>query len=115
MQAALSQRGVPYQWGGETPGVGFDCSGLMQWAWRQAGISLPRSAAAQYGVGVSVPRSALQAGDLVFFGGSAGSIYHVGMMVSPTEMVHAPTEGEDVQVVSLSVMSDYFGAKRLVG
>ncbi|HEY0497989.1 MAG TPA: C40 family peptidase [Kutzneria sp.] len=117
MQAALSQRGVMYQWGGETPGKGggFDCSGLMQWAWRQAGISLPRSAAAQYGPGKSVSRGALQAGDVVFFGTSASNIYHVGMMVSPTEMVHAPTEGEPVQVQSLSVMSDYFGAKRYVG
>ncbi|EWM12735.1 MULTISPECIES: C40 family peptidase [unclassified Kutzneria] len=115
MQAALSQRGVPYQWGGERAGSGFDCSGLMQWAWAQAGISIPRSAAAQYGPGKSVPRSALQAGDVVFFGSTASNIYHVGMMVSPTEMVHAPTEGETVKVVSLSVMSDYFGAKRYVG
>ncbi|MFI9382322.1 NlpC/P60 family protein [Kutzneria sp. NPDC052558] len=115
MDAALGQRGTPYQWGGETPNVGFDCSGLMQWAWRQAGVSLPRSAAAQYSVGKSVSKGALQAGDLVFFGSTASNIYHVGMMVSPTQMVHAPTEGEVVQVVSLSVMSDYFGAKRLVG
>ena len=115
MAAALGQRGTPYQWGGETPHVGFDCSGLMQWSWRQAGVSLPRSAAAQYGVGVSVGKGELEAGDLVFFGNSASSIYHVGMMVSPTEMVHAPTEGETVQVVPLSSLSDYFGAKRLVG
>ncbi|WP_211762522.1 C40 family peptidase [Kutzneria sp. CA-103260] len=115
MDAALSQRGVMYQWGGESEGVGFDCSGLMQWSWRQAGVSIPRSAAAQYTVGVSVARSALQAGDLVFFGSTASNIYHVGMMVSPTQMVHAPTQGEPVKVVSLSVMSDYFGAKRLAG
>jgi cell wall-associated NlpC family hydrolase len=115
MQAALSQRGVMYQWGGETPGEGFDCSGLMQWAWGRAGISLPRSAAAQFGPGKSVARGALQAGDVVFFGTSASNIYHVGMMVSPTEMVHAPTQGEPVQVQPLSVMPDYFGAKRYVG
>ena len=115
MAAALGQRGVAYQWGGEFPGKGFDCSGLMQWAWGQAGVSLPRSAAAQYTVGKSVSRDALEAGDLVFFGGSASGIYHVGMMVSPTEMVHAPTEGETVRVVPLSSMSGYFGAKRLVG
>jgi cell wall-associated NlpC family hydrolase len=115
MQAALSQRGVPYQWGGETPGDGFDCSGLMQWAWGQAGISLPRSAAAQFGPGKSVSRSDLQAGDVVFFGTSASNIYHVGMMVSPTEFVHAPAQNQVVKVQSLSVMSDYFGAKRYVG
>jgi cell wall-associated NlpC family hydrolase len=116
MDAALGQRGTPYHYGMETPGVGFDCSGLIQWAWAQAGVSLPRSAAAQYGSGVPVSRGDLQAGDLVFFSqGGASAIYHVGMMVSPTEMVHAPTEGEPVQVVSLSVMRDYFGAKRLAG
>ena len=115
MQAALSQRGVAYQWGGETEGVGFDCSGLMQWAWGQAGISLPRSAAAQFGPGKSVARGDLQAGDVVFFGTSASNIYHVGMMVSPTEMVHAPTQNQVVKVQPLSVMSDYFGAKRYVG
>jgi cell wall-associated NlpC family hydrolase len=116
MDAALGQRGTPYHYGMESPGIGFDCSGLIQWAWAQAGVSLPRSAAAQYGSGVSVDRSDLQAGDLVFFSqGGAGAIYHVGMMVSPTEMVHAPTEGESVKVVPLSTMRDYFGAKRLVG
>jgi peptidoglycan DL-endopeptidase CwlO len=115
MQAALSQRGVPYQWGGEEAGVGFDCSGLMQWAWAQAGISLPRSAAAQFGPGKSVARSDLQAGDVVFFGTSASNIYHVGMMVSSTEFVHAPTQNQVVKVQPLSVMSDYFGAKRYVG
>ena len=87
----------------------------MQWSWRQAGITLPRSAAAQYGVGKSVSRGDLQAGDLVFFGTSASNIWHVGMMVSATEMVHAPTQNEVVKVVPLSTMSDYFGAKRLVG
>ena len=115
MDAALSQRGVMYQWGGESPNSGFDCSGLMQWAWSQAGVSIPRSAAAQYSVGKSVSKGALQAGDLVFFGSTASNIYHVGMMVSPTQMVHAPTQGESVKVVPLSVMSDYFGAKRLAG
>ncbi|REH48710.1 cell wall-associated NlpC family hydrolase [Kutzneria buriramensis] len=116
MDAALGQRGTPYHYGMETPGVGFDCSGLMQWAWAQAGVSLPRSAASQYGSGVSVGRGELQAGDLVFFSsGGVSGIYHVGMMVSATEMVHAPTEGESVKVVPLSSLSDYFGAKRLAG
>jgi peptidoglycan DL-endopeptidase CwlO len=118
MRAALSQRGVPYRWGGEIVGQGFDCSGLMQWAFRQAGIPLPRSAAAQYAVGKSVSESDLQAGDLVFFGNSASSIYHVAMFVGDGKVVHAPTEGETVRVVPLADATganDFFGAKRIVG
>ncbi len=116
MQAALGQRGVPYVWGGETPGGGFDCSGLMQYAYRMAGVSLPRSAAAQYGVGKSVSRGELQPGDLVFFGTTASNIYHVAMVVGDGMVVHAPTTGQNVKVVPLAqASSNYFGAKRIVG
>ena len=52
---------------------------------------------------------------MVFFGSTASNIYHVGMMVSSTEFVHAPTQGQPVKVQPLSVMPDYFGAKRYVG
>ena len=55
LAAAESQIGVPYRWGGESPGGGFDCSGLTQWAWRQAGVDLPRTAAAQYGAVAARP------------------------------------------------------------
>jgi len=116
MQAALAQRGVPYVWGGETPGGGFDCSGLTQWAYRQAGVNIPRSAAAQYGIGQLVSRDALRPGDLIFFGRTASGIYHVAMYVGNGMVVHAPTEGENVKVVPLSQAGGgYFGAKRVVG
>lgn len=65
--AAESQIGVPYVWGGETAGQGFDCSGLTQWAWAQAGVEIPRTAAEQYASLPHVPLSALRPGDLMFF------------------------------------------------
>ena len=65
--AAQTQIGVPYVWGGESPGSGFDCSGLTQWAWAQAGISIPRTAAEQYAALPHVSLTALQPGDLLFY------------------------------------------------
>jgi cell wall-associated NlpC family hydrolase len=94
--AAESQLGVPYVWGGETPGVGFDCSGLTQWAWGRAGVSLPRTAQAQYDAIPHIPLSALQPGDLVFWDDGTGSVQHVGMYVGNGDVVHAPTTGETV-------------------
>jgi cell wall-associated NlpC family hydrolase len=64
---AISQRGVPYVWGGETPGVGFDCSGLVQWAWEKAGISIPRTTESQWPALHHVLLSQLQPGDLLFY------------------------------------------------
>ncbi|ONI79214.1 hypothetical protein ALI144C_25605 [Actinosynnema sp. ALI-1.44] len=116
MNAALSRRGDPYVWGGSKPG-GFDCSGLMMWAYAQAGVSLPRSSRAQYGVGKPVARDALQPGDLLFYGGSAGSIHHVAMYIGGGRIVHASTTGTPVKTET-SVEGggrDYFGAKRVVG
>jgi peptidoglycan DL-endopeptidase CwlO len=115
MNAALSRRGDAYVWGGTKPG-GFDCSGLMMWAYAQANIKLPRSSRAQYGVGRSVSKDALIAGDLLFYGSSAGSIHHVAMYIGNGMIVHASTTGVPVKTAPLSGGgSDYFGAKRVVG
>jgi cell wall-associated NlpC family hydrolase len=65
--AAETQLGVPYVWGGEAPGVGFDCSGLTQWAWSKAGVSIPRTAASQWYSLRHVSLTALQPGDLLFY------------------------------------------------
>lgn len=65
--AAKTQIGVPYVWGGEQPGVGFDCSGLTQWSWAQAGVSIPRTAAEQYAALPHVSLEHLQPGDLLFY------------------------------------------------
>jgi len=96
LAAAESQIGVPYVWGGESPGHGFDCSGLTQWAWRQAGVDLPRTAAAQYDAIAHVPLSDLQPGDLLFWG--FGGISHVGMYVGGGEIINAPETGELVRI-----------------
>jgi cell wall-associated NlpC family hydrolase len=115
MNAALSQRGTMYVWGGAAPG-GFDCSGLMMWAYRQAGVTLPRSSRAQYGVGRSVSKGDLQPGDLLFYGGSAGSIHHVAMYIGGGMIVHASTSGQPVKTAPIEKGgSDYFAAKRIVG
>ena len=100
---ALAQVGTPYVWGGETPGVGFDCSGLVQAAYRAAGISLPRVAQEQYDAGPRLPAGTpLQPGDLVFFGAGPTEVTHVGIYVGTTGgqavMVDAPHAGADVRV-----------------
>ena len=82
VQAALTQLGVPYSWGGTTPGVGLDCSGFTQWAYRQAGIELPRLANEQ-GVGAAVSAGQLQPGDLAVWEG------HVAMVIGDGRMVEA--------------------------
>jgi len=115
VRAALSQRGVMYVWGGASPG-GFDCSGLTSWAYKQAGITIPRSSRAQYGVGKSVSINDLQPGDLLFYGGSAGSIHHVAMYIGNDQIVHASTSGQPVKVAPISGGGkDFFGAKPIVG
>lgn len=115
IEAAVAQRGKPYVWGATGPNS-FDCSGLTQWAFRRAGISLPRTASSQYDVGTSVSRGDWQPGDLLFWGSSASSIHHVAIYVGGGQIVHAPTEGVPVQVVPVAKGgSDYFGAKRAFG
>ena len=98
---ALAQLGTPYLWGGEGAG-GFDCSGLVQAAYAAAGVSLPRVAQAQYDATAqnSVPLDQVAAGDLVFFGVSTATITHVGIVVSPDEMVDAPHTGAVVRIES---------------
>ncbi|MCG8918183.1 NlpC/P60 family protein [Actinokineospora sp. PR83] len=115
MDVALAQRGKPYVWGAEGPGS-FDCSGLVLYAYRAAGISLPHSSRAQYGYGRSVSRSELQPGDLLFYGGSVGSIHHVAMYIGGGKIVHASTSGVPVKTDSIEGGGrDYLGAKRIVG
>jgi cell wall-associated NlpC family hydrolase len=114
---ALGQVGTPYVWGGEKPGVGFDCSGLVQDAYLHAGISLPRVAQSQYDAGPAVASGAsLEPGDLVFFGGSETDVDHVGMVVRPGVMVDAPHTGAYVRVEDFpSTPGAAWGTERYIG
>jgi cell wall-associated NlpC family hydrolase len=109
---AMSQLNTPYVWGGAAPG-GFDCSGLVMWAYAQVGVSLPHSSYAQYGYGVPVSKDQLQPGDLVFFDG----LGHVGIYIGGGQFVHAPHTGDVVKISSLSedwYASTYVGARRIL-
>jgi cell wall-associated NlpC family hydrolase len=98
---ALAQVGTPYIWGGETPGVGFDCSGLVQAAYKAAGIALPRVAQDQYDATPKLESGdPLEPGDLVFFGRSTTDVTHVGIYVGSSQMVDAPHTGAEVRVES---------------
>ena len=118
---ALSQIGTPYVWGGETPGVGFDCSGLVQAAYAVAGTELPRVAQDQYDTTPKLaPGAALAPGDLVFFGGGPNSVDHVGLYVGvvsgQTVMVDAPHTGADVRAEPFpATFGSSFGSLLYVG
>jgi len=106
--------GTPYVWGGEKPGVGFDCSGLVQWVYAEAGISLPRVAQDQYDAGPHLPAGAtLYPGDLVFFGGGPTDVEHVGIYVGHGEMIDAPYTGAVVRFDRVSTVPlGFVGATR---
>ena len=96
MDEALKYQGWKYVYGGSNPNTSFDCSGLTQWCYGKAGISLPRTAQDQYDATQHIPLSQAQAGDLVFFHSTynAGTyVTHVGIVVSPTQMYHAGSSG----------------------
>lgn len=112
--------GVPYVWGGSTP-AGFDCSGLVQYVYRELGIALPRTSREQFRVGAYIPpdrRDLMLPGDLVFFGygGDPNRVHHVGIFVGGGDYLHAPMRGQPVQVQSLdariSNRGDFVGATR---
>jgi cell wall-associated NlpC family hydrolase len=109
---ALDQVGVPYRWGGESPRTGFDCSGLVRWAYGRVAIDLPHSSYALYSTGRRVSESGMEPGDIVFFEG----LGHVGIYLGRGRMVHAPQTGRNVEVVRLGTTnygSRWIGARRV--
>ena len=109
--AARSQLGVPYVYGGEEPGVAFDCSGLAQWCCSQAGIAIPRGSADQFLKSGPRVDSDIRAGDLVFFYGGESSgdrPGHVGVAITLDQMIDAPYTG-------VYVRSDFFSDVPSVG
>jgi len=104
---ALQYVGVPYVWGASSPS-GFDCSGLVKYAYSKIGIYLPHSSAMMYSYGVYVPQSELKPGDLVFF---YSPIHHVGLYIGNGQMVNAT--GDHVQIGPV-FKSSYHGARRIL-
>lgn len=107
---AKKEIGVPYGWGQETPGKAFDCSGLIQWAYGQAGISIPRVSQDQQNVGTPVPVNQTQPGDLLFVGKPA---HHVVMNAGNGQIIEAPHTGAKVRLRSLNP-SEFTSATRIV-
>ena len=105
VKAALGVVGTPYRWGGESPATGFDCSGLVRWAYGRVGIDLPHSSYALYGEGRRVPEARMEPGDVLIFDG----LGHVGLYLGNGRMVHSPETGRNVEVVRLA--STNYGAR----
>ena len=96
---ALEQVGVPYRYGGSSP-KGFDCSGLVQYAYSRAGVSVPRTTGQLWSAAPTVAGHDMRPGDLLFFS-IEGKMSHVGMYLGDRRFVHAPQSGRTVSVASL--------------
>lgn len=105
---AKSKMGCKYVWGATGPNT-FDCSGLMLWAHKQMGISIPRTSLEQSRSGKAVSKSDLQPGDLVFFKTTSAPVGHVGMYIGNGQFVHAPNKNKPVKIDSLS--SSYYSSR----
>ena len=103
---AMQYLGVPYVWGGSSPG-GFDCSGLTSYVYAQLGIGLSHYTGSQWNEGTRVPADQLLPGDLVFF---HSDLHHMGMYIGNGQMIHAPQTGDVVKIAPL--MDAYAGAVR---
>lgn len=114
---ALNFLGVKYRSGGNDPGEGFDCSGLVAYAAEKSlGLKLPRTASSQAKTGISVNRDELRRGDLVFFNTQGRRFSHVGIYLGDRKFVHAPRTGSAIRVESMDIAywrKRYNGARRL--
>lgn len=118
LMRAISLVGTPYRWGGNTPESGFDCSGLVNYVFRDMlDLRLPRTSRELFALqGPRITPGQLTAGDLVFFG-SDGAVSHVGIYVGEGRFVHAPSSGGTVRLDRLDGSwwrEHYTGARRLL-
>jgi len=115
LKAAASRVGMPYVWGAAGP-RSFDCSGLVQWSYAQAGVVMPRVAADQARSGPAIPLSQAQAGDLLFYHTDPTApdyISHVAIYLGKGLMIQAPHTGADVQIVPVALGSEFAGVIRV--
>lgn len=114
---ALSLTGIRYQYGGNSPETGFDCSGFVRYVYQQASnLTLPHGARAISQLGKTVPKNELQPGDLVFFNTLKSAFSHVGIYLGNNRFIHSPSSGGGVRVENMQ--SNYWekrfnGAQRI--
>lgn len=119
IDSALSLRGTPYRFGGDSPAAGFDCSGLVNYVARANGVGMPRTVIEQFGTGVSIQRTDLAPGDLVFYSTTGPGPTHVGIVISSgqnPQFVHAPADGSTVRTERLDTPyweGRWVGARRV--
>lgn len=113
IKTAKNMLGVKYRYGGTSPSRGFDCSGLVQYSHKSAGLNLPRTTGQQYKASKRVSRKYLKAGDLVFFKTAVSRpISHVGIYLGNNKFIHAPSSGKRVKISS---MTEKYWRKRFTG
>ena len=100
VQLALSMVGVQYRYGGADPAEGFDCSGLVYYAYASNGHAVPRTSRAQFEAALKIPFAQAAEGDLLFFQDQE-SLSHVGIYLGDGRFVHAPSSGDSVRVASI--------------
>lgn len=102
VKTARQLLGIPYRYGGSTPKSGFDCSGLVYYSYRQAGLRIPRTSKQQYRHAHPVSLRHLQPGDLIFFRSNYGGfVSHVGIYLGKGKFIHAPSHGKKVTISHL--------------
>ncbi|MFP4610792.1 MAG: C40 family peptidase, partial [Thiohalophilus sp.] len=102
VEVARSILGTPYRYGGQSPEHGFDCSGLVQYTYQQAGLDIPRTTGQQYRSVQHIPSRSLRPGDLIFFSTKYNRfVSHVGIYLGDNRFIHAPSSGKEVSVASL--------------
>ena len=113
IKTAKRMLGVKYRYGGTSPNRGFDCSGLVQYSHKAAGINLPRTTSQQFKAAKRISRRYLKAGDLVFFKTVVSrAVSHVGIYLGNNKFIHAPSSGKRVKISS---MKDRYWRKRFTG
>lgn len=117
LAVARNLLGQPVVWGGASPAQGFDCSGLVQYVYRQAGVNLPRTADLQFLVGRTVLPSQLQPGDLVYYTIYEPGASHVGIYIGGSKFIHTSFSKGIVAVGDMNesyFVQRYYGAKRVL-